>query len=417
MRFENFKKGVKIAAVAGLTMLDQVSNTVPENTPSLNKEILEKDNKEERKDPNPESYDLSKMKGFNIKNLEEKKNLDSVFIEKTMIKSLLKDKLNKENEILFNLSEEIKKTKKATNNIPKDLYISFLSQKLKIKKTRKQINQKAYTEFKTELSKEEKSLLEIAPNLFEIVELARKDIIKLIESEEYYKKILGEFGCNEKEARLHQMIRLSNIKNANYSIVSPEEMIRMKKGSDLGFFSPNTNMVTLSYGNASSHSHLKIFYENALHELMHLVTNLKNGMSNKAIELLSESSFRHRSDYYKENNEYLIKPTERYTRLKILERELEDMGIKKIEEKFERKHYDILYNMYENDKLKTKLSLGSLEFLSFTKSRSDMPNHSRKKHFELIKRLFDEIAEIDKNKKGNTYKDQNWNYKNPTNLA
>jgi hypothetical protein len=424
MKFENIPGKIKKAmgttakiGLTGLTMLDPSCTTGPENSPSLNKqivpkEILENENTIERKNPSPESYDLSRMKEFNITNLKEKKSLDGEFIERSTLKYLLKERFNKKKEDLENLEKFVEILKGEGTELSENLRIKFIELEKEIKKLDEQITRKDYFEFKKELSLDEKDILEITPTLYNIVELARTNTIKLIKSKEYHKKIKNEFNCSEQEATLHQMVRVSNANNANYSFVSPEEIIRITGGCYDGFVYLNSNMIVFSYGDINSVDYLKNFYDTGMHELGHEVTSGENGMSNKAIELLSASSFINRSDYSVENNEYMAKPTERYTRLKILEKELDIMGIKKIEEKFEPKHYEELYKLYKNDQLKDKLLPGSIDFLNFTKSSLDMPNHDKKKHFKLIKKLFDEIAEIDKNKKGKTYKNFKEDYNN-----
>ena len=90
-------------------------------------------------------------------------------------------------------------------------------------------------------------------------------------------------------------------------------------------------------------------------------------------------------------------PTERYVRLKILEKKLENLGIKKIGEKFTREHYDKMMELY----FKNKLDDNGLEFIHFTKFSEDEDDQDGHKNFEIFEKLFNEIASLDAGHKEN----------------
>jgi hypothetical protein len=420
MKFENIpkkiKEGVKSTTKIGLLGLgllgvgceDENCNQDPSET---SKDLSKNNIDENRENPIPEDYDLIKInskkenKKLNLSDLELKKSLDSTFIEQSILLSLSIEKLNKETSTFSKILQKIQDTINTKKDISEEIRVSLVGQQEKIDEISNSINKKDFLKIKNELSENEKKYLDIAPKLYKIVESVRKEIILSIRSKDYLHKLQMEFNCSEKEAYNHQQVRLSNLNIANYLIVGPSEVLkRSNNKTSTSFFNTNSNMIIICYS-----LDLTDFYDTVLHEMMHLVVNGEGGMSNSSINLLGKDSFGYRSDYSKKNNEYLSSPTERYTRLKILERELANKNIKKIEEEFTYDHYLKMYDLYKKGKF---LLPGSLDFLNFTKSKLDVD-----KHFELIKKLFDEIAEIDKNKKGNTYKDQNWNYENPTNLA
>jgi hypothetical protein len=247
--------------------------------------------------------------------------------------------------------------------------------------------------------------------MIKAIESGREQAIALISDDSYLAKLQEEFDCSSEEAKKHQQTRLSNISITNYMIKSLRdvEIIFSKENPDetefqtLAYDTKYDNLIYFAY----DADYQGLFSEVCLHEFLHKATRRNLGLSPKAIKLLSES-FNPDENFKEIRNQYHSVPTERYVRLKILEQEMEKLEIKKVGEKFRRKHFDQLYKLYSESKLK----YGSLEFMHFT----DLPNKEKYKSndqylddlYKLYKTLFNEIAEV--KDKRDTYQHPDWDY-------
>lgn len=123
--------------------------------------------------------------------------------------------------------------------------------------------------------------------------------------------------------------------------------------------------------------------ETIRHELGHAATRSNDHIPGKSIGILKDSyktidfGYDDDNDNNKYWNEYYSNPTERLVRKWAVDRDMEELGIKKYEEKFTQEHFEKLANAYNEG----KFSDNAEEFIETTK-----PGF---KHFEKI---FNEIA-------------------------
>lgn len=407
-RFENFKKGTKkitevgaLATGLGIGMVLGGQETSAKITKPIKDNFNEeKNNSDSNKEVNPNKYDLSKTTKLNLEDLDEKKSLNNEVVQRIMIESLKKTRKFKEKN--FN-----------SGVIDSD------------------DNQKNF-----ELSNLEKKYLESSPDFFAQIEAARQDVEKLISSNGYLEKLKEEFNCSLSEAKKHQEVRLNNVKLSNYIIESQAEVqdFYQKENKDTTNFSAlcydtkHDNMIHFSYDyytaeleKADQNEYgfdLKQFnmYNLACHEFLHKATRRNLGLSVKASKLLVDSfetdTVNISSPLMKQ---YLLVPTERYVRIKILELDLQRLGIKKVGENFTYEHCQKLYDLIDDK----KLGPNSIQFIYNTKyleGAGDENSPNKKNFYELYKKLLNEIAEVDNKEKNNNQKDfynPDWNYNQP----
>lgn len=305
----------------------------------------------------PDSYDLSKICQPNMEDLTEKKSLslDSVAAEKILGKSIN----------------------------PEDIFYS-----------------------------------RYASHLFNLVEEARSEVRKIINSETYLLRLKDEFGCTTEEARKHQLVRSNNIENINYNFFRYD-----KNSKRAGGFIVNSNIIILPYNlkydrdTDNNRLTLEDFSRIARHEFWHAATNGDFGLSKIAKELLSQESFEYMNIGYLSDimqNSYQQDPSERYVRFKALESELEKFGIKRIGDMFTREHFDEMIKNYP------KFNENAQDFIKWTNGYDKTKNnYDADASYEIFKKIFNNIAFLNQRQdiQNKDYKHPDWNYKNPTNQA
>lgn len=393
----------------------------------------------------PEEYDLS-AGSLDLEYLDEKKSLDDDNIKKVALDVISKRRLRNERPIYkidsYGASlvkqqreQDIERLKSAGLDIPEKY-------KNEIKKCEKIINEsreqkkmisknriwqnRNNNNTEAELSKDEKKFMKLITKMITVIEQARKEAERLISSQEYLKKLQEEFGSLD-IAKQHQKVRLNNIRLSNYKFESKEKIadFYMKDNEGENHFSEKLGKNGFCYD--TKHDNIIYFlYEMdidggfneinnnnqrllvterqlrniALHEFIHKATKRNSGLSPEAIRLLGEESFKKDKNIDDYQNEYLGIPTERYTRLKVLEDDLEKHGIKKVGEKFTRDHYIKMMKLYRDGDLDSQSS----DFIHST----ELSNSDTDDDLKIFERLFNEIAAIDKTEKQNNFYPPEW---------
>jgi hypothetical protein len=381
---------------------------------------------DKRQNPTPDSYDVRELfnrSENNQKNIQnnpeacrqmissaieaskmmtltiERQNIDKKWWEINQLTLELEKKLN---SIPNKNSSEYKNT--ADSLKQKNVELELIGEESKYKTT---LLNKIVSGESSDLEAEKEKYKKNAPELIKQVEAARENVIKIISSDDYLEKIQKEFNCRREEAEKHQKIRISNVRLANCTFKSKKEL-ELSMGCAAAYNHNHT--LLLPYDESSE----KIS-DLATHEFFHSSTIGNDGISLKAREIL-EKSFKNYSDYSKHTNDYLSNPTERYVRLKLLDMELDRLNIKKIGEKFTKKHYDKMMKIFNDNSINKEDSLdeNAKELIKTTIQSGS--------NYEDIKQLIDEIAMNQKNEmatpeKGGNYQYPGWDYNDKNDLA
>lgn len=180
-----------------------------------------------------------------------------------------------------------------------------------------------------------------------------KDVIG---SGEYKDRMLKELDSNEKAADAYIDLRKVNLDDKDYDLVYGSLVDGVKS---VGEYSEDDKSIRIATNPP------KGYEVTGLHEFVHDITDGGATMTKKAIDLY-EKSFN--PNIIKERNSeeivnYLADPTERDARKKVLEYDLEKLGVKKYGEVFTQEHYEKLFELAK----KGMLSKNSLEFIVTTK--------------------------------------------------
>jgi len=203
----------------------------------------------------------------------------------------------------------------------------------------------------------------------------RDKLIKHFSGKEFLNKLKIEYDDNEKlakEVQAKDIERLSSIKLEVLIFDDFEE--RLKKFALIqnaaGYYLHKDNNVVVD----SSYSR-EFIDEAILHELLHATT-----ISEKAKKILEDSYAKQGflSLFKNKEDEYLGRTEERIVRKRLVDYDMERLGIKKYSEKLTREHYDKLMDAYKQK----KLSYGSVDFIRTTQPK-----------FEYFEKIFNEIAQ------------------------
>lgn len=200
---------------------------------------------------------------------------------------------------------------------------------------------------------------------------------KQIESNDYLNRLTIEFNGDKSEAEKEQQRRINSLRT-DYLLEDLEE-IQKKVKNAIGFYD-------------YSRSHLPIVNKKGIendtrvgtHEFAHQITGGKFFMSEYAIDLYKkafDSTKTSKEKILRDNineEEYLGNPTELDARKKVLEMDMEKLGIKNYGEEFTDEHYKKLIKL----KKEGKLSNDAYDFLRVIKP-------------EYIKKIMNSIAHED----------------------
>ena len=376
--------------------------------------------------PTPESYDaFEKIKNVPRAKEKRQKRLDDPMGELLedirysepivcfiKIENLKKD-ANNLNEELGEIDSKLSSLNKNSSEYLKELEVlkekhqKFLSTNEEIKKINKRVEE-IYANKNNFLGDENlKSIYENSTKILNETEQVRKELIDIVSTKNYLKKLQSEFNCSLDEAKRHQAVRINNLKTVLISFKNSIELGSNYFGNTPAGakYFPDYHEIYLPYNRSSEKINRFAF-----HELLHALTNGDNGLSAKAVKTLSYNASNNKN-YDKSLNEYLLRPTERYVRLKMLELELDKLGIKKFGERISKSGYKKMIQWLEESKYDTDFSADGVEFLETTKG---LDNENGR---QVINSIFEEIADNQEMDNQNDYKHPGWDYNNPENLA
>lgn len=400
---DKINKGLQVLAVgsigAGLGELAvKMRDKINENKIELSEE------KERTK-----KYDTSESIMFTT---DTTKYLSDSFISEIVIKENTETRvwlLSEKEEIikLLNKSKCIINNEDYINNLIKLNYdngieikdISSFKEEIN-KRNEKDINgfEKRLDEVNLEIQKDEVSIndkkKEFKNRIIEImvlIEEAKLEVIKHIESSEYLEKLSKEMNFSRKLAKLHQVVRINNIKNISYDLKSSNQISKDTKGSGYAYYSTFTNKITLPYTvNLKNEDEKNFLYESIVHEILHESTMYNEGISGTVEEFLRDS-FKSIENEEKEDSSYYSKPGELIVRKQILDLNMEKNGIKKYGEKFNEEHYQKLLKLKKEGNL--------------TPNENQLIDHIKPEDFINV---MNELAGLDNNDKN--YYNPNWYY-------
>jgi len=170
-----------------------------------------------------------------------------------------------------------------------------------------------------------------------------------IKSPEYLQKLMLEFGVSEDEAKQHQVVRLNNLLRGTYSFVD-------EKGEDPNFTEDRKTKTFITEIISDEY--------NAYHEILgHKSVAGNRGLPQRTRNLfiMAQKDEKEIARVFNWNNlsseerekmdRYIASPAEIYARKKVLDIEMENLGIKKYGEKFTPQTYDNLMEAYKAGKL------------------------------------------------------------------
>jgi hypothetical protein len=372
------------------------------------------ENVAQKKNHRPENYDLPKSASLNLQDLEGKKSLDPDVLKKIALNLIIHERTVALNTMEYgasltqdNIKEKIAELTNAGGKIPAE-YLATLEMALKkidsckiklieLKEIKNKIDNLQFTDNELEITEEEKKYLTLIPEMITKIEAARQKVGKMIDNPAYLAKLQEEFNCSPVEARQHQLIRLSNLNLTNYEFKSLQEVQEIFEdenpdalrfgGSVLNYDAKYDNMIYFAYNYDYYQAGGDYLSETSLHEFLHKITRRNLGLSGKAIKLLGDETFAPDTTNYNDLwNTYFSIPTERYVRLKILENQLDELGIKKMGEKFTRQHYEQMIKLYHDGKLNQDAS----DLIHFTKFSEDNDDQN----YEIFENLFNGLADL-----------------------
>lgn len=198
--------------------------------------------------------------------------------------------------------------------------------------------------------------------IIDIIETERTAVMEHIASPKYLAKLSKEMHLSEDEALIHQTARLRNVEKTKVQFLRTINLLAQHAA---GYFNKDYALITLPHDSyLEDPEMLDFFKETVRHELWHAATNSDQGIDGFA-EMALYNAYQSGSDNKQSRDDsYYRSPTELLVRKKNLDRELEQLGIKKYGEKFSDQHYlKLLDLMYQG-----KLSDDTREFLEHIKS-------------------------------------------------
>lgn len=187
-----------------------------------------------------------------------------------------------------------------------------------------------------------------------VVSELRLNVMDHIGSEAYLQRLAKEFDGDLEKARQEQKRRISNLESVEIKVKSLEEVNR-EKGKIEGI---SGDQVVAGFYNASRHvlfvaGNITDYEDYARHEIFHASTKGAWEVSDSAWELL-EKAYQKQGlfgIFSEKLDGYYGLPPEMLARKKALDRDLENLGIKKYEEEFTDKHQKKLLEAYEKGQL------------------------------------------------------------------
>jgi len=373
--------------------------------------------------PKAESYDASRViVGFSEKDLE----ISPAMYKEKVLSGMKISQLGLLEVYLEHIGHRIHETKEeireVQNNLNMEKEASDLSEKEnQLKDFENFYEEKIAEKVKIEqsdleLNDEQKKILENSENIFGIINKNKEEIINIINSSEYLKKLQTEFNCSREEAKAHQSTRVNNVQNIKLDLLAKEYL--SKKYLCQAYYDYGNHSMALPYDIDDAR-----LDRLTKHELWHVATMSDKGLSAKAKSLLTDFSIKSDNKYFFDKNDqaYATNSTERYVRLKILDSELERLGIKNVGDRFTKEHYNKMMQVFMDHFFEQKdngegFNTNAFDFILMTRDSLDENNS-----YLIYDRLFNEIAMDDQDKdslKSNKdYHYSGWDYNDKENLA
>jgi hypothetical protein len=165
----------------------------------------------------------------------------------------------------------------------------------------------------------------------------RENLISHFSSPEFLNKLQQKL--NTKNARKKQQEIINNLNSVKIIITTPSHIKKLTQNEGNACYDLNEHSIYVPFIGFND--------EIITHELIHGAYNSTESLSNDDIKILYK--------LYKKNkkvdNEYQRNPAERITRKKLLDFELDRLGIKKYDEKFTKEHYNKLLELKNKNNL------------------------------------------------------------------
>lgn len=213
---------------------------------------------------------------------------------------------------------------------------------------------------KKELGEKDKiAAKEKMTSLISFVEKAKSELIEHIKSDEYLEKLAKEMNISKEAAKEHQKVRVNNIVKLKYEFKNSSEIAMDRNDIDCyAYYSAWKNSIYLPYNiDLKDEESKNKFCESAAHEILHGATMLSLGMSEKSKELFIKSFKTKDEEEDPRRISYFSEPRELIVRKQVLDKWMEDNGLKGYDEKFTEKHYNKLLELQKEYKLHPEKSI------------------------------------------------------------
>jgi hypothetical protein len=170
------------------------------------------------------------------------------------------------------------------------------------------------------------------------IEDIRSFLLEHFKSNDFLERLKDNYSLEG--AKIKQKEIIGNLESVKIEIDSPDNIQEIIDGQ--ASYSVSKNRILIPFDNYD--------FEVIAHEFLHGAYQVVESLSKKEIRLLRKS-FSKDKNVSKEKNEYQSSPEERIVRKKLLDLEMERLGIKKYREQFDDSHYKQLLELREEFKL------------------------------------------------------------------
>lgn len=195
-------------------------------------------------------------------------------------------------------------------------------------------------------------------------EEARNYFLKLMQSQEYLDKLTMEVDGNADEAEKIRQERLKNVSEVPVAYFENDEKLDDMRQIITGSNSRQAGLKGYYFELKDGHNGIGLtkdrFRESATHEFSHAATSMEAGIPEKTKKMIDEifelrlPSYRSRDmEERKMAERYYGNPSEMLARKQVVDKKMDDLGIKKYGERFELKHLFELVLAEDADMKKT----------------------------------------------------------------
>jgi hypothetical protein len=233
---------------------------------------------------------------------------------------------------------------------------------------------------KTEIKNQAAEYLVIAGNpeeyynkIVTLVEKIKDELITHFSSPEFLKKL--EIILPAEKAQKEQANLVNNLKSVNLIVASPDSIAQRSVSKAAGAsYSPIEHRILIPFAELDE--------EKIMHELIHSAYRGDQNLSPEEEKILN-INFQKNKHFSPRENEYQHKVSERIVRKKLLDLEMERLGLKKYREKFTHEHYELLKKLRDEN----KLGQGASELLD-TSTEKQLQELMNNLAFDDAKKMF-----------------------------